>query len=144
MIYRTCFTDSQQGEAIAAYAWYWRKLLRLAILISDDEQASYSRNVARAAANAFTELGGEVVQMVEFQGDREEFAKKLRDLVAYNRRRFWFRRSPDNAGVLVKYIRELGYRGLLLGPESWDEREFSAIAAPTPATVRLSALFGGV
>lgn len=141
MIYRTCFTDSQQGEAIAAYAWYWRKLLRLAILISDDEQASYSRNVARAAANAFTELGGEVVQMVEFQGDREEFAKKLRDLVAYNPQAILVPAEPDNAGVLVKYIRELGYRGLLLGPESWDEREFFSNCGADPGDCAFVGLY---
>lgn len=140
MIYRTCFTDSQQGEAIAAYAWYWRKLLRLAILISDDEQASYSRNVARAAANAFTELGGEVVQMVEFQGDREEFAKKLRDLVAFNPQAILVPgRSPDNAGVLVKYIRRTRLpRAAARGRKAGTNANSSAIAAPTPATVRLS------
>lgn len=124
MMYRVCFTDTQQGEAIAAYIWYWRKLLRLAILICDDKQASYSRNVAHATANAFTELGGEVVQMVEFQGDHEEFARKLRELVSYNPQAILVPAEPANAGLLVRAIREFGYHGLLLGPESWDEREF--------------------
>ena len=116
MIYRACFTDSQQGEAIAAYAWYWRKLLRMAILVNVDKQATYSRSVAQAAGKAFAELGGEVVHSVEFKGDKEEFVKKLQELVSYGPQAILVPGEPGNSGRVVKYIRELGYRGLLLGP----------------------------
>ncbi|WP_294505784.1 ABC transporter substrate-binding protein [uncultured Victivallis sp.] len=132
MIYRACFTDSQQGEAIAAYAWYWRKLLRMAILVNVDKQATYSRSVAQAAGKAFAELGGEVVHSVEFKGDKEEFVKKLQELVSYGPQAILVPGEPGNSGRVVKYIRELGYRGLLLGPESWDDPAFLRECGPRP------------
>ena len=132
LIYRTCFTDKQQGEALAAYCWYWRKMLRIAILLNQDENAAYSRSVAQATANAFTDLGGTVVQEVEFRGNFEEFAKKLRDLVSYNPQAILIPAEPETAGKLVQYIRKHGYRGLLLGPESWDDPVFFANCGNDP------------
>lgn len=141
LIYRTCFTDAQQGEALAAYCWYWRKYLRIAILINQDKEAVYSRSVAQATANAFTELGGEVVQKVEFRGNFEEFAKKLNELVSYNPQAILVPAEPENAGKLVKYIRQLGYRGLLLGPESWDDPVFFANCGKDPGDCAFVGLY---
>lgn len=141
LLYRTCFTDAQQGEALAAYCWYWRKMLRIAILINQDKEAIYSRGVAQATANAFTELGGTVVQRVEFRGDFEEFAKKLRELVSYNPQAILIPAEPENAGKLVKYIRKLGYRGLLLGPESWDDPVFLANCGNAPGDCAFVGLY---
>ena len=141
MIYRACFTDKQQGEALAAYCWYWRKMLRLAILIDQNESAAYSRNVAEATSNAFTALGGTVVRRVEFRGDFEEFARKLRDLVSYNPQAILIPAEPENAGKLVRYIRKLGYRGLLLGPESWDDPVFLANCGDEPGDCAFVGLY---
>ena len=102
MIYRACFTDSQQGEALAAYAWYWRKLLRLAIVVNLDDMATYSRSVALEAANAFSDLGGSVVHTVEFEGDKKEFGQKLRELVSY---------GPQAILISGEPGRGLGYLG---------------------------------
>ncbi|MDR0932662.1 MAG: penicillin-binding protein activator, partial [Victivallales bacterium] len=124
LIYRACFTDTQQGEAIAAYAWYWRKLMRFAVVINLDEHAAYSRSVAQAAAKAFSELGGEKVNSIEFDGNMDVFMKKLRELISYDPQAILIPAEPKNAGRLVKYIRKLGYRGLLLGPDSWDDPVF--------------------
>lgn len=141
LIYRNCFTDSQQGEAIAAYAWYWRKLLRMAILVNLDGQATYSRSVALAAAKAFSELGGSIVHTVEFEGNREAFAKKLQELVSYGPQAILVPGEPENAGRVVKYIRELGYRGLLLGPESWDDPVFLRECGPQPGDCAFIGLY---
>ena len=43
--------------------------------------------------------------------------------------------------MLVKYIRELGYRGLLLGPESWDEREFFSNCGADPGDCAFVGLY---
>ncbi|MBS1371816.1 MAG: ABC transporter substrate-binding protein [Lentisphaeria bacterium] len=139
--YRSCFTDTQQGEALAAYAWYWRKLLRIAILVNLDDQAAYSRSVAQAASKAFSELGGDVVHTVEFQGNKDDFVKKLHELVSYGPQAILIPAEPENAGRLVKYIRELGYRGLLLGPESWDEPVFLRECGPQPGDCAFIGLY---
>lgn len=141
LIYRTSFSDKQQGEALAAYCWYWRKLLRIAILINRDKEAVYSRNVARSMANSFTDLGGTVVRQVEYEGDFEEFAKRLRELVAYNPQAILIPAEPENAGRLVKYIRRLGYHGLLIGPESWDEPVFLANCGEEPGDCAFVGLY---
>ena len=143
MIYRACFTDSQQGEALAAYAWYWRKLLRLAIVVNLDDMATYSRSVALEAANAFSDLGGNVVHTVEFEGDKKEFGQKLRELVSYGPQAILISGEPGNAGRVVKYIRGLGYRGLLLGPESWDDPVFLRECGGQPGDCAFIGLYSG-
>ena len=143
MIYRACFTDSQQGEALAAYAWYWRKLLRLAIVVNLDDMATYSRSVALEAANAFSDLGGSVVHTVEFEGDKKEFGQKLRELVSYGPQAILISGEPGNAGRVVKYIRGLGYRGLLLGPESWDDPVFLRECGGQPGDCAFIGLYSG-
>jgi len=132
LIYRTCFSDSQQGEALAAYCWYWRKLLRIGILIKRDRDVGYSRNVAEATSNAFGELGGNVVEIVDFEENLKDFAEKLRHMVSYNPQAILVSAEPESAGKMVKSIREFGYHGLLIGPDSWDDPLFLSNCGKEP------------
>ena len=80
-LFRSSFTDSQQGHALAAYAWYWRKLLRLGVIMNMEPDDEYSRSVARETAQAFKDLGGTVVRTVEFSGESKDLVPTLRSLL---------------------------------------------------------------
>ncbi len=124
MIFRNSFTDKQQGMALACYAWFWRKLLRIGILVDNGELGEYSRNVARAASDAFEELGGEVVASAAYDGNQDAFLATLREMLRNGPQAILIPAEPAAAGKLVKFIREQGFNGLLLGPDSWDEPVF--------------------
>lgn len=123
-LFRSSFTDSQQGHALAAYAWYWRKLLRLGVIMNMEPDDEYSRSVARETAQAFKDLGGTVVRTVEFSGESRDLVPTLRSLLTAGPQAIVVPTETAMAAAIVKELRALGYQGLLLGPDSWDEESF--------------------
>ena len=69
-IFRVCYTDSFQGEAMAKFAANTLKAKRAAILL--DFNSPYSRGLTKVFKDNFTKLGGEVVSEQSYtQGDRD-------------------------------------------------------------------------
>ena len=123
-LFRSTFTDSEQGHALAAYAWYWRKLLRLGVIMNMEPGDEYSRSIARETAQAFKDLGGTVVRTVEFSGESKDLVPTLRSLLTAGPQAIVVPAETAMAAAIVKELRALGYQGLLLGPDSWDEESF--------------------
>lgn len=123
-LFRATFTDSQQGHVLAAYAWYWRKLLRLGVIMSMRPDDEYSRSVAREAAQAFKDYGGTVVCSAEFPEDNKNSTQVLRSMLSAAPQAIVIPMESAISANLVKKLRTLGYQGLLLGSDSWDEENF--------------------
>ena len=117
-VFRNIYTDRQQAETIAAYLWYWRKVMRLGILVDMSPKEEYSRNIARDVASYFSSLGGQVVCTAEFRGG--DFEKPLRLIMTNAPRAILLPFEASLAARMIKKLRELGYRGIICGPDSWD------------------------
>ncbi len=131
-LFRASFTDSQQGHALAAYAWYWRKLLRLGVVMNMEPADEYSRSVARETAQAFKDLGGTVVRTVELSGENKDLVPTLRSLLTAGPQAIVVPAETRMAATIVRELRALGYQGLLLGPDSWDEESFMRSCGARP------------
>ena len=118
-VFRNMYTDSQQAETIAAYLWYWRKVMYIGIMIDMSPENEYSRNIARAVAHHFNALGGEVAKIAEFRGD--DYEKQLREIMTHAPRAIVLPVDAERAAAMIKMLRKLGYRGIICGPDSWDE-----------------------
>ena len=81
-VFRNAFTDREEARALAGYAWYWRKLLRIAVLTDARPEGGYSREIGREAAQSFAELGGTVVRSAEILPDDPNLTATLRDVLA--------------------------------------------------------------
>ena len=121
-VFRTAYTDSQQGEALAAYLWYWRQMLRISILIDDSSDAEYERNTARATAEAFRDLGGSVTNMPVYRKD--DFKKAVSEALMTGPQAIIVSARGDRAGRILKEIREKGYKGAVCGLDAWDSPDF--------------------
>ena len=121
-VFRTAYTDSQQGEALAAYLWYWRQMLRISLLIDSDPGAEYERNTVRATAAAFRDLGGTVTNMPVYQGDN--FSKAIEEALVTGPQAIIVSARGDRAGRILKELRNKGYQGAVCGLDSWDTPEF--------------------
>ncbi len=121
-VFRNCFTDRQQAEMLAAYLWYWRKFLRVAVLIDMDQEAVYSRNIAREFSRYFRELGGVIACTVEFHGD--DYENALKDVTSMGSGAILVPTEGVRAAKMIRRLRELGYPGVICGPDSWDDRGF--------------------
>ena len=119
-VFRNIYTDSQQAETIAAYLWYWRKVLHIGIMADMSPKEEYSRNIARETARHFTKLGGVVVKTAEYRGDDYESA--MRDLLTHAPRAIVIPAEASRAAGMIRKLREMGFSGIICGPDSWDSK----------------------
>ena len=117
-VFRNIYTDRQQAETIAAYLWYWRKVMRLGILVDMSPKDEYSRNIARDVSGHFTRLGGNVVCTAEFRG--EDYESSLRQIMTHAPRAILLPVEASLAAKMIRKLRDLGYKGIICGPDSWD------------------------
>lgn len=132
LLYRTCFSNYQQARVLAGYAWFWRKLLRIGILVNADPGDDYSREIAANVSQAFTQFGGTVVKIAEYSTSKNEYLPALREVVNASAQAILIPAGPAESGRLVKLLRDNGYSGLLLGPDTWDEPEFLKECGSSP------------
>ncbi|MBQ9503202.1 MAG: ABC transporter substrate-binding protein [Lentisphaeria bacterium] len=116
---RNAFTDKQQGEALAAYLWYWRQLVRISVLIDTDPGSVYERNTAGAAARAFRELGGNITIMPEYRGD--DFSAALKAALITGPQAIVVSARGPRAAAVIRALRKEGYAGTICGLDSWDD-----------------------
>lgn len=121
-VFRCVYSDRQQAEALAGYLWYWRKLLRLGIVVNMEQKDEYSRNIARDMAQCFTDLGGEVVRTIEIRGDK--FDRELQELMTHGPQAILLPVDGKLAAKMLKTLRDKGFGGIVCGPDAWDSEEF--------------------
>ncbi len=143
LLYRACFSNYQQARVLAGYAWFWRKLLRMGILVSSDPDDDYAREVAANMNTAFTRFGGIVVKIAEYSTEKNEYLPALREVVNAGAQAILIPAGPAESGKLVKLLREHGYTGLLLGPDTWDEPEFLQECGPMPGECAFTGFYSG-
>ncbi len=135
MIARSAFNDSQQSKALAYYARFEKRLSRMGCLIDTDENAVYSRDIGRKVAQEFAAYGGSVVKRAGFRNSDADFRPALRQLIAADAEVIIAPAGPDAAARLVIQARELGFRGLILGSDGWNEKEFFDRVGTAPGDV---------
>ena len=116
--FRNTYTDKQQTEALASYLWYWRQLLRIGIMVDMSTDADYERRISRGTAQAFRDLGGEVVCSVEYRGD--DFSAAIKELLPYNPQAVVVPAGGKRAAEIAKALRAAGYSGVICGADNWD------------------------
>jgi branched-subunit amino acid ABC-type transport system permease component/ABC-type branched-subunit amino acid transport system substrate-binding protein len=79
-VFRTCFTDAQQGEVAARFVKETLKKDRAAILYA--AQDNYSSGLADTFASAFTALGGTITVEKGYQKGETKFTTYLEDIKA--------------------------------------------------------------
>ena len=140
-LFQTVFTNREQAKVLAGYAWYWRKLLRLGVMIDTTPGVEYGRDIARECGRVFTSLGGSVVGSVEFRSDMEDFTPQIRELLVAGPQAVLVPAETRTAGRIVRQLRECGFRGVILGPDSWDEHEFLEECGPFPGDCVFTAFY---
>ena len=118
-IFRVCFIDSFQGQAMARFAYGDLGARKAVVLKNIDEE--YSIKLAEYFMNAFKQIGGKVLldgsyrgKAVDFSAVLEKTAKLAPDVVyvpGYTR----------DSGLLIKQAVSLGVKATFLGGDAWDE-----------------------
>ncbi len=115
-IFRTCFENSQQAKAMAAFAWN-SGFRRVALLI--DPSKEYSSNLGQTFESEFRNLGGTVVSRQNIS-DCQDFSPQLLSIQSSEPDLLVLPLLHVEGAVVAKRIRALGLNMPILGGDGWD------------------------
>lgn len=117
-IFRMCFIDPYQGEAMANYLANKLGLKTAAILI--DVKSDYSTGLASFFERTFTENGGRIVGKQSYAQGDSDFRSQLTTLKATNPDVLFVPGYYNDIGQIAIQARDLGMRMPLAGGDGWE------------------------
>jgi branched-chain amino acid transport system substrate-binding protein len=117
-IFRICFIDPYQGEALAKYVANDMKLTRAAIL--RDVKSDYSMGLADFFKNTFTSLGGTIVADSSYSGGDSDFKSQLTTIKSANPQLIFVPGYYTEIGQIAVQARDLGITIPLVGGDGWE------------------------
>lgn len=116
-IFRSCYTDTQQGEIIAKYALENLDGKKAAIL---NEQTDYGQGLASTFKEFYNENGGEIVAEKAYSTGEKDFKSALTDIKAENPDVVFLAGYYNEVALIGKQAKEIGLDAVLVGGDGWD------------------------
>lgn len=116
-IFRTCFTDSFQGQAMAEYLKD-ASLDDVAILYDNGDD--YSVAVTEAFTAKAEELGLTMTAKESFSSGDSDFKAQLTKIVSANPKVLFVPSYYETNALILRQAREAGFEGLICGGDGWD------------------------
>lgn len=118
-VFRTCFTDAQQGAVAARFARELAGKKKAAVLFVEDD--TYSTGLAQTFEEAFTKLGGKVVSKKGYRRTEQSFATDLAELKLAEPDVFFVPVYYGDMIAIAKQARLLKIpTGAFLGGDGWE------------------------
>ena len=117
-IFRVCFTDPNQGKALATFVRNNLNLTSAGVLL--DKKNDYSVGLAEFFTKEFTALGGKVVAQQSYGGGDTEFRPQLTTIKAANPQVLFIPGFYTDVGQIAIQARDLGINVPLVGGDGWD------------------------
>lgn len=120
-VYRTCYTNSQQAEMLAAYLWYWRTAKHLGIFTGENEEAEYQTAITRGTAESFQTLGGSITTVISLPGELSD--KDVSAMLKSDPEAILLTFGGKKAALAIRKLRSLGFTGIICGADNWNTAE---------------------
>jgi branched-chain amino acid transport system substrate-binding protein len=118
-VFRTCFTDDQQGAAAARFVRTELKKSRVAIFFT--AQDTYSSGLAKSFREAFKALGGEIIAEKGYPKGETNFRTYLAELRAKEPEAIFVPNYYNEMVLIARHAKELGIPGTtFVGGDGWD------------------------
>lgn len=117
-VFRSCYTDTFQGAAIAHFAMSNLNALRAATLVDRDQR--YSVELARIIREDFERHGGKVVAEQDYHDGAADFSVQLAEVGATKPDVIFIPGYYLEAGLLARQARDVGIDVPLVGGDGWD------------------------
>ncbi|MFL6256729.1 MAG: ABC transporter substrate-binding protein [Pyrinomonadaceae bacterium] len=125
-IFRSCYTDTFQGAALARFAIGSLGALRAALLVDRDQR--YSVELARFIREDFERRGGKVVAVQEYPDGESDFSVQLAEVGAAQPDVVFIPGYYLEVGLLARQARALGLNAPLVGGDGWDSPRLTQIS----------------
>ena len=118
-IFRVCFLDSFQGEAMAKFAYTDLGAESAVVLRNIDE--AYSTMLAEFFVNAFKRFGGQVFYDGNYRGKAVDFSDVLKKTAELDPDVVYIPGYTRDSGLIIKQAKSFGVKATFLGGDAWDE-----------------------
>lgn len=122
-IFRICFIDPFQGEALAQFSMKSLSAKRAAILL--DTKQDYSLGLAKAFRETFRANGGEIVSEQAYASGDKDFRAALTSIRSSKPDVVFIPGYYGEVALIVRQARELGINVPLMGGDGWDSEELT-------------------
>jgi len=122
-VFRICFIDPFQGEALAQFAFKTLGGKRAAILL--DSKQDYSVGLADKFRETFRANGGNIVSEQAYTSGDKDFRAALTSIRSSNPDVIFIPGYYNEVSLIVRQARELGLDVPLLGGDGWDSPELT-------------------
>jgi branched-chain amino acid transport system substrate-binding protein len=120
-IFRVCFTDDFQGRVLARFAHQDLNASTAVILV--DVTSDYSLKLSEIFRKNFEDVGGRVLQEVEYKHSQPRFDEEITAAVKAKADAM-FIPGHDESGLIVKQAQERGTTSVFLGADGWSTAVF--------------------
>lgn len=128
-VFRTCFTDDQQGAVAARFIKEHLKKDRIGIFFA--AQDPYSSGLARAFREEMKRLGGQIVVDKGYQKGETNFRTYLSELKAASPEALFVPNYYNEMVLIARQASELGIPGsVFVGGDGWDSSNLVDGAGP--------------
>lgn len=124
-IFRSCYTDTFQGVALARFAIERLGAMRAALLVDRDQR--YSVELALFIREDFERRGGKVVAVQEYPDGESDFSVQLAEVGAAQPDVIFIPGYYMEVGLLARQARSLGLNVPLVGGDGWDSPRLTQI-----------------
>lgn len=118
-VFRIPFVDSFQGRVMADFAYNQLNLKKAAVLY--DIASEYNRGLAEVFQQEFERYGGKMVAVETYTTDRnQDFENQLKRIIENQAEVLFLPNYNNDIPRQAEQARKLGYKGQLLGSDSWS------------------------
>lgn len=117
-IFRVCYIDPYQGEALALFVANELKMNRAAIL--RDVKSDYSVGLAEFFKRKFLSTGGQIVADQSYAKGDSDFRSQLTTIRAANPQVLFVPGYYTDIGQIAQQARDLGMKQPLVGGDGWE------------------------
>ncbi|MDI6860832.1 MAG: ABC transporter substrate-binding protein [Caldisericia bacterium] len=117
-IFRACFIDPFQGTVGANFAYNDLGVRKAGCIF--DIGNDYTKGLAEFFRDQFIKLGGQIVGFESHPTGATDFKAQLTNLIKAGAELIYISDYYNDAGLIMKQARELGFKGYFLGGDGWD------------------------
>ncbi|HEY3862925.1 MAG TPA: ABC transporter substrate-binding protein [Verrucomicrobiae bacterium] len=124
-IFRACFTDAQQGKALAQFGLNTLKAKKMAVLI--DAGTPYSVGLAASFKDTYLPGGGTIVAEERYTSGDKDFRAQLTAIKAANPDALFVPGYYTEVGLIARQAHELGLTAPMFGGDGWQSGQLVPI-----------------
>jgi len=111
-VFRNFPTSKHEAQRMTSFVWNTLKIKNLTILYIND---AFGEAAMKEIKKEFESLGGKILAVEPFEKDKTDFRSQIMKVLQLNPEAIYVYGYGKANGLMVKQIKESGYKGLLLG-----------------------------